>query len=254
MSSQAFRFLHEPQSEQEVVCLFMALLDDFDEDELERPVVIEQVRSAFPDCTILAGGKRIRIEFELYGRHFDHCEHDCEMLVCWRDDRSGWRPGFRVLELATVVARKRQELFITIDETYPKPWNETTFFVAAEHHGTVGEDIALTHRILELAKEHRFGPAWLVSAKPQFAVGRPHSFFKIGTKGRIGFPFRYLHAGDSFPELVERLNRAVPTLDLQPTDANAKNRGRLLSEIFKSDQHLKDFFGVWSWFATRPDA
>lgn len=251
MPSESSRFLHEPRTEQEVVCLFGALLNDLD--ELDKPLVVERVQSAFPDCTLRAGNESIRVEFELYGSNFDHSEDGCDMLVCWRDDHNNWRAGFRVIELAEVVARKRPELVVTIGEGHPAPWNEQSFFKVAEREGTLAEDLALTRRVIELAKQHRFGPVWLVSPQPVFAVGAPQ-FFKVTSRGRIGFPFSRLRAGDSFTELVDRLNRVIPTLELQPADVRTKSKGGRLSEVFRIDQQLREFFDVWAWFSSKGDA
>lgn len=246
MTVPPFRFLHEPHTEQEVVCLFVALLNDLD--EFDRPVVIETVRMAFPDCTIRAGGHPIRIEFELFGSSFDHSCDGCDLLVCWRDDHNVWPAGFRVLELAPIIKTKHPDLILSVDENYPAPWNETTFFAAAERHGTSPSDIALARRVIELAREHGFGPVWLKNPKPVFAVGTPHRFFKVRATGKIGFPFFRLPAGDSFPELVARLNGVVPKLGLQTSDVGTKGRGGMLSELFQNDQQVQEFFGVWSWF------
>ena len=56
--------------------------------ELDKPLVVQRVQSAFPDCTIRAGNDLIRVEFELYGSNFNHDENGCDMLVCWRDIRN----------------------------------------------------------------------------------------------------------------------------------------------------------------------
>jgi hypothetical protein len=47
MDPEPARFLHVPQTEQEVVCLFGVLLHDLD--EFEKPLIIERVQAAFPD-------------------------------------------------------------------------------------------------------------------------------------------------------------------------------------------------------------
>jgi hypothetical protein len=161
MKSELPCFLHVPQTEQEVVCLFGALLHDLD--DFEKPLIVERVQAAFPDCIVRAGGKLVRIEFELYGSNFDHDFDGCDMLVCWRDDRNDWPAGFRVLQLAdVVVTKKRQSMFVSLDEGYPAPWNEETFFAAAERDGTHAHDMALARAIIELAKERKWGPIWLV--------------------------------------------------------------------------------------------
>lgn len=239
------RFLHVPQTEQEVVCLFGALLNDLD--EFERPLVIERVQAAFPDCTVRAGNELIRIEFELYGSNFNHPCDGCDMLVCWRDDRNDWPENFRVIELANIVASKRADLVVNSDEGYPAPWNIDTFFAAALRERTAPDDVALTRRVIDLARQHRLGPVWLVCPRAVFAVGSPQ-FFKVTSTGRIGFPFSRLRAGEVFGELASRLNQAIPALGLTAGDTTTKSKGGQLSELFKSDQQLLEFFEIWSWY------
>jgi hypothetical protein len=246
MKPELSKFLHVPQTEQEVVGLFVALLDDID--ELEKPVIIERMQTGFPDCTVRAGTESIRIEFELYGSNFDHDCSGCDMLVCWRDDRNDWDPGFRVVELATVVATKHtQDLFVSLDEQYPSPWNEETFFAAMRRDGTNPHDIALARTVIKCARERKWGPIWLVNPKPVFAVGTPQ-YFKVYSTGRIGFPFCRLDAGDRFSELAQRLNRVVPALRVRLVDAGSKRKGGQLASLFESEQAVVDFFDAWSWF------
>src|SRR3990172_3704703 len=93
-------FQHEPRTEQEVVCLFGAMIGD-----LGMPLVIEQVQAGLPDCTVRRTdtNERIRIEFELYGSHFrshGHAFDGCDMVVCWLDDAGTWPAGVLVLALA----------------------------------------------------------------------------------------------------------------------------------------------------------
>src|SRR5262249_4694998 len=135
-------------------------------------------------------------------------------------------------------------------KAYPAPWNEQTFFAAAGHDGTDPRDMALARTIIELAKERKWGPIWLVNPKPIFTVGTPQ-FFKVDSRGRIGFPFSRLGAGVAFGELADRLNGVVPTLRVQPTDFGTKSKGGQLSNLFKSEEHIREFFAVWSWFSTR---
>jgi hypothetical protein len=241
-------FAHVPRTEQEVVCLFSLLLDDIE--ELPKPVLIETVQTAFPDCVVRAGGEQVRIEFELYGSNFNHQCDGCEMLVCWRDDRNDWPDSFTVVELAEIVLKKRQYLFASLEESYPSPWNPDTFFAAAERGRTDAASVALARRTIELAKEYGFGPTWLAGPKPVFAVGRPQ-FFKISASGRIGFPFSRLDAGDFFVSLADRLNSVVPGLGLSAADANTKRRGGQLSGLFTTDHQLREFFDVWKWFKAR---
>jgi hypothetical protein len=156
------------------------------------------------------------------------------MLVCWRDNCNDWPVGFRVLQLADVVAAKKlQGMFVSLDEGYPAPWSEDSFFAAAERDGTSAHDMALARSIIAMAQERRWGPIWLVNPKPVFAVGTPQ-FFKIDSRGRVGFPFFRLRAGSAFDELAERLNRVVPALRVEPDDVGTKRKGAQLSELFNS--------------------
>jgi hypothetical protein len=246
MVQERTRFLHVPRSEQEVVCLFGTLLDDLD--EFDKPLIIERVQTGFPDCIVRAGGKLIRIEFELYGSNFDHDCAGCDVLVCWRDNRNDWPDGFRVIQLAdVVVTKKREALFVSLDEAFPAPWKEDTFFAAAARDGTSEQDIAFARRIIELAKKRNWGPIWLVSPKPVFAVGTPQ-FFKVDSRGRIGFPFSRLRAGQLFEGLAQRLNSVLPELQIVPGDVRTKSKGGQLSDLFVDDHQVLAFFDVWSWF------
>src|SRR5207249_1170742 len=114
---QGARFLHEPRTEQEVVCLFVVLLEEVAL-ELGFPFLIETVETGFPDCTIrrLDTEERLYAEFELNGidflRHRGRPER-CDVLVCWRDDWKKWNymPDlFRVVRLEdTVKARQERQ-------------------------------------------------------------------------------------------------------------------------------------------------
>jgi hypothetical protein len=249
MTYNAPCFLHVPQTEQEVVCLFGALVNDLD--EFERPLIIERVQTGFPDCTVRAGGKLIRIEFELYGSNFNHDCAGCDVLVCWRDDRNDWPEGFRVVQLVDVVAiKKRQGMFVSLDEDFPAPWNEETFFAAGTRDGTSEKDLAFARQIIELAKQRKWGPMWLVNPKPLFAVGTPQ-FFKVDARGRIAFPFSRLKAAEAFDELAERLNGVVPALRITSSDIDTKSKGGQLADLFVNDEQIRAFFDVWGWFQAR---
>ena len=64
MSPPPIQFLHEPRTEQEVVGLFIAMLEYID--AFPKPVIIERLHESFPDCTIRCAGVPINIEFKLY--------------------------------------------------------------------------------------------------------------------------------------------------------------------------------------------
>jgi hypothetical protein len=141
-------------------------------------------------------------------------------------------------------------MFASFDETFPAPWNESTFFAAAERDATNPRDIALARTVIECAKEYHWGPVWLVNPKPVFAVGNPQ-FFKVDSRGRIGFPFSRLRAGSEFADLADRLNAVVPSLHIQVEDVDKKSKGGQLSALFKDPEQVREFFKVWYWFSER---
>jgi hypothetical protein len=240
-------FLHEPRTEQEVVCLFGALLDDLG-------MVIDLVQTPFPDCIVWKKGTdtKLLVEFELYASHFLDHGHDrerCDMLVCWHDDVGDWPDGF-VLELSEVVATRRPELIKHIVTRDPQlPWNRSSFLNCAVAEGTSDRDIELAKRIMAFAKQHKLGPDWLVNPAPVFAVGQHQQYFKVGSTGRIGFPFSRLKTGRLFSSLRERLNAAVPALEIEQADRSSKGKGGQLSELFDTDAQLEEFLEVWRWFS-----
>lgn len=244
MTEQA-RFLHEPRSEQEVVCLFGALLAD-----LEFDCVIERVGTAFPDATLRRGQEVLRVEFELYAKSFWEHGHDpqeCDLLICWHDNWGGDWP-FEVVELREIVERRRPGLFVATTDR-PAVWDEPTFFAQGRKDQVPEQDLELVRGILRLANHHGLGPQWLSGPRGVFAVGGDRAqFFKVWSDGHIPFPFSRLEMGNQFGELASRLNQAVPTLDLQPSDASSKRKGGQLSAIFRSDAELRGFFDVWLWF------
>jgi len=248
-SPRRSHFLHEPRTEQEVVCLFGALLDHID-----PPVLIDKVQTPFPDCTgrRLDTGDPIRIEFELYGSHFIHHRHPhdaCELLVCWRDDYGSWPANIQVVELADLVERHRPDLIATTDQRDPRsPWNERAFLERAQQDGTDPKDIELARTIIGLAKEAGLGPQWLSAAEAVFSVGGNAQFFKVWSNGRLTLPFSRLGAGDRFPPLASRLNEVVPRLALTPVDVATKSKGGRLSDLFASEQQLRGFVAVWTWY------
>lgn len=243
-------FLHEPRTEQEVVCLFGALLDDLG-------MVIELVQTPFPDCIVWKKGTdtKLLVEFELYASHFVDHGHDperCDMLVCWHDDVDDWPddwPDGFVLELSEIVTTRRPELIKHIVTRDPQlPWDRSSFLDCAVAEGTSERDIKLAKRIMAFAKQHKLGPDWLVNPTPVFAVGLHQQYFKVGSTGRIGFPFSRLKAGRLFSSLRKRLNAAVPTLEIEPADRSSKGKGGQLSELFDTDAQLEKFLEVWTWF------
>jgi len=245
--SQAL-FLHEPRTEQEVVCLFGALLADLG-------LVIERVQTPFPDCIVRRknDNKKLRVEFELYGSHFVKHRHPlrgCDMLVCWVDDYGSWRnkPDDFVVELADVVKSVRPELIATMDDHRKGPWNMNDFLKRAREEQTSTQDIKLAKRIATFARTQKLGPHWLINASAVFAVGDEKQYFKVHSTGRIGFPFSRLKAGQLFSGLRTRLNAAVPSLKIKPADTLSKSKGGQLSELFNTDAQLDEFLEIWTWY------
>lgn len=214
----SFQFLHEPHTEEEVVCLFVLLLDDlFDQHgkRLDQPVIVEKVHMAFPDCVIRSGGKRIRIEFEHFGSDFKHDQTGCDMVVCWIDDCGKWRDGIRVVELSKVLGERVKDLFLTVDNPYPEPWTEKAFFRVADSYLRVADssetgarDLEVARKVLQDAQARDLGIDWPKSRRPIFNVRGRRQFFTVRADG--GF----------------RLS---------------------LSVVLDSDQRLADFFDVWEW-------
>lgn len=243
------RFLHEPRTEQEVVCLFGALLDD-----LGFPCLIEKVQTPFPDALIRRTDTReqLRVEFELYGSHFldhGHPLDGCDLLVCWRDDWRSWPSHFQVLELSEIVARRRPGLIVEVDWHDPAtPWDVEAFFAQARGDCLPERSLEVARQIIALAAKHGLGPRWLKGPRAVFVVGDDQQFFKVTSDGRLVFPFSRLSAGERFEELASRLNRVLPALELGPDDVGSKGKGGQLSDLFSDDEILDDFFDVWLWF------
>lgn len=62
---------------------------------------IIDVRAIFPDALVSKDGQVYRVEFEYLLSSFsyhDHDERDCDLVICWRDDTSGF--VLPVLELS----------------------------------------------------------------------------------------------------------------------------------------------------------
>lgn len=96
--------LHAPLNEQGVVYLFGMLSKELD-------LIIEAVRTGFPDCEgkrKLPNGhwERVKIEFEYMSSNFLTHGHDsalCDVIVCWEHD---WKEcPLEVIELREIVKR-----------------------------------------------------------------------------------------------------------------------------------------------------
>lgn len=248
-------FEHEPRTEQEVVCLFGALLP-----YLNERLIVRKVGAAFPDCLAVRAdnGALVRIEFELYGSNFvlhGHPYDGCEMLVCWRDDRRVWPNGFRVVELWHEVTSKCPWMIQRIGEGEPnQPWNEQSFFEQARMDGTPSSDVERMRAILGLVAARNWGPTWLAGGTATFAVGSCAQFFKVTSGGKIVFPFVRLPHKECFPELTCRLNESLGRELFVPQDVTSKKKIWQAADLFRSDSELTSFLGVWQWYAERTDA
>lgn len=249
MSRRRPLLLHEPQTEQGVVCLFGAVVH-----LLEIPLVLERVQTPFPDCTARRTdtGEEVRIEFELYSRHFKDHRHDverCDLLVCWQDDWGKWPQGF-VLELRDVVQEKCPWI---IQEVREKPigarWCPETFLRRCEENRLLIDQMEEIDVIMDFAQTESLGPEWLDTPKGTFAVGDYRQFFKVHANGQIAFAFKHLDAGDHFPELFERLNVALDEDRFQPgaerrLKARDGVREQVLGTLFQDRAQLHAFLGV----------
>ena len=248
-------FAREPRTEQEVVCLFGALLN-----ELDIPLPIKSVQTAFPDCTAgTSSNKPCYIEFELFSSHYRLHRHPldgCAIVVCWRDD-AGDLP-MRVVELAEVVSKHRPDIIASISEWDHAPCDEPRFFKQAIKDGATERDLSITHRIIEFARAERLGPRFLKKSLATFAIGdhdpsairgKQRQFFKVDSSGRIGFPFSRLGAGPVLRrELFNRLNTQLPSLKLTMDDTRSKGKGGLLCHLFDTDERVELFLETWKWF------
>ena len=244
-------FAHEPRTEQEVVCLFGALLQ-----HLDLPLTIDQVRTPFPDCLArdARSGKPYRIEFRVSGHHFiQHCHNadECDMIVCWIDDVKQWPDSLKVLELREVVRTKCPSMTEHISDREPRTcWDEGSFIEACRNRFSDNQ-LKTIKSILTFAALHKLGPEWLSDPKGSFAFGDSDQFFKVYTDGSLAFPFSRLSAGDLFPQLVCDLNDAFGEETLFDTDCSRKGIGGDVSKLFPTPEHLRKFLSVWQSFATQ---
>lgn len=246
------RFAHEPQTEQEVVCLFGALLP-----YLDQPLIIDNVRTPFPDCSARDARteKRIRIEFELYGHHFIQHGHDpdsCDMIVCWVDDWGQWPDNLTVVQLRDVVLKKCPSLIDHIGARTPRElWDHDSFMEECQRNGLSSERVHTIEAILRFAESHKLGPQWLPDAKGSFAVRDREQFFKVYADGTLAFPFSRLEAGGLFPTLVRDINDALGYELVAPTDRRRKGIGGDIGELFPTPDRLERFLAVWASFARK---
>lgn len=240
------RFAHEPRTEQEVVCLFGALLH-----HLDVPLIIDQVRMPFPDCLTrnAESGQPIRIEFELYGHHFIQHRHDpngCDMIVCWIDDWGHWPDNLRVVELREVARNRCPSIIEHITDREPRTsWNEESFMKECQTNGLSEDRLETIRSIIKFAKSHKLGPQWLSDPKGSFAVHDRGQFFKVYTDGGLAFKFSHLDAGDLFPKLAHDLNDALGKKMIAITDSRRKGIGGDVGELFSTTDQLAKFLAVW---------
>jgi hypothetical protein len=252
-ASTTARFAHEPQTEQEVICLFGALLPYLDE-----PLIIDAVRTLFPDCLARSArvpSKRIRIEFELYGHHFIQHRHDpeaCDMIVCWLDDWGQWPASLTVVQLRDVVREKCPSLIEHIgDRLAHALWDRASFIEECRRSGLSSEQLHTVEAILSFAESHKLGPQWLSDAKGSFAVRDREQFFKVYADGTLAFPFSRLDSGDLFPALARDINDALGLELVTPADAKRKGIGGDVVELFPTPDRLENFLAVWASFARK---
>jgi len=117
--------------------LFGVLLP-YVEEHLGGNIVFEECSGEFPDCVMIVGGRRVRVEFEVYASNFIRHGHDpekCDLLICWENDLAE-PPVEDVLELREIVERLRERgvrLFESYEECPgPGRWPEKLFFEELE--------------------------------------------------------------------------------------------------------------------------
>lgn len=249
MSSAPIRFLHEPRTEQEVVCLFIALLEHID--DFPKPVIIERIHGAFPDCTIRSAGASISIEFKLYAESYNHA-FDGSVVVCWKKGtEKPWSKDVSIVELAPVVAAKRPDLLVSNDDTYCSgPWSDETFFAVATREGTSASVIETMREITRWADSVSFGPTWRRDPKPQFDVGPGEPYFTVWSDGKFRLVLKRFAETGVLSSLVDELNRAAPGLELSLSSVKSKRR-LALEEHLADTTALKAFLVTWERFADR---
>jgi hypothetical protein len=244
-------FAHEPRTEQEVVCIFAIVLPF-----LQPRLIIDLVQTAFPDCRAreVETNRPLRIELELYSRHFllhGHNAEDCDVLVCWRDDHGKWPELLRVIELSREVARHCPGLIQDPDHRDPRaPWDRQSFLERANREGILATDLERILMLWEFAETHQLGIQWLASPTAVFAIGDNEQLFKVDSTGLVVFPFSRLECGTGFSALIERLNASIGRKMFVEADARTKGKRGRLSELWPTKEQFQRFLEVWTWFRT----
>jgi hypothetical protein len=176
-------FLRPPRTEQEVVCLFGALLRD-----LKWPVVVERFQTGFPDCILrrLDTGARLRVEFELLSSHFlqhGHSRDGCDLIICWRNDQPPG--GVDVEELRAIVEEKRKDLLQNVTE--PAEPSEGAFLQDAEMHGASETTLALLKHLIDQSRRRGLEPQFLPGPEVVLSVGA--HLFNVYFPELLGLPF-----------------------------------------------------------------
>lgn len=259
MGFRGFRW--QPGSEMEVVCLFGVLLSELELDGEPLPLVIDEVRTAFPDCLARRTDTKeeVRIEFELYSSHFKQHRHSgkgCDYIVCWEDDYGGDFGGPKVIELAPIVAKKRPALILNDQPKRPaQRWNEEKFREEAKSLSNRHQKII--DALLAFAKAEKLGPKWVSGPYAAFAVGDADQFFKFYANGYLAFPLYRWQRRHLFSELFDRLNAALPpctTWSVKRFEGGREDKkgGWDAVEILPVQVHLNRFLDVWRWLRQQP--
>jgi len=112
MTAGKYGFLYEPETEGETMILFGALLPYLGKELGASEYFLDEWTERPTDCTLVADGKKLAVEFETYSSHFKEQGHDpnkCDILVCWKNDWASCPKKIRIIELCDVVSRLKQE-------------------------------------------------------------------------------------------------------------------------------------------------
>lgn len=242
--------LWQPGNEQEVVVLFGMLLQ-----QLPIPLIIDQVRTEFPDCLAFRSdtGEPIRIEFELFSSSFRSHGHDpsgCDLIVCWENDAPPGG-GLEVLALAEVVREAWPELILNDRPKHPREvWTEVRFLEQLDQHADAFTQ-QVVRRLVAFAKAEALGPRFVTGSYAAFSIGdTTNQFCKVYAVGRIGFPFCRWSRREVLPEAMARLNAALNKPLLEPAHATGKPAWPI-RDVLANEAHVDGLIEILRWLKKR---
>jgi hypothetical protein len=226
---------YAPTSEQEVVVLFALLLP-----HLPFRLELDEVREEFPDCLawrVNDDGTQteVRIEFELYASNFKehgHKSEDCDLIVCWEDNVSGYDDLPPRLALRPLAEKASPPVIdLPLRPKYPDKVWDTESFLAACPDGLrpIHEQLLTWAKDVGQVISGRGAkiPSWT------FAVslddGPPRKLFGVYADGTI-----WLYRCPELP--VDRMVRYAQCLQWAPKLKAALASGKLWFEVGIQDE------------------